>query len=111
MGQYSFATNLKKERTNRGITQHELAAGVHVAQNTVSDWEQCKSYPSIDKIYDIANFLKIPVSKLISDVQKNGCKADYTQKKQIFLKILFIPLDKECLVRYTTTIPSDTDIS
>ena len=65
MGQYSFATNLKKERTNRGITQHELATGVHVAQNTVSDWEQCKSYPSIDKIYDIANFLKIPVSKLI----------------------------------------------
>jgi DNA-binding XRE family transcriptional regulator len=54
MGQYSFATNLKKERTNRGITQHELATGVHVAQNTVSDWEQCKSYPSIDKIYDIA---------------------------------------------------------
>ena len=37
MGQYSFATNLKKERTNRGITQHELATGVHVAQNTVSD--------------------------------------------------------------------------
>lgn len=111
MGQYSFATNLKKERTNRGITQHELATGVHVAQNTVSNWEQCKSYPSIDKIYDIANFLKIPVSKLISDVQKNGCKADCTQKNKIFLKILFIPLDKECLVRYTTTIPSDTDIS
>lgn len=86
MGQYSFATNLKKERTNRGITQHELAAGVHVAQNTVSDWEQCKSYPSIDKIYDIANFLKIPVSKLISDVQKNGCKADYTQKNKFFFE-------------------------
>lgn len=84
MGQYSFATNLKKERTNRGITQHELATGVHVAQNTVSDWEQCKSYPSIDKIYDIANFLKIPVSKLISDVQKNGCKADCTQKNNFF---------------------------
>ena len=77
MGQYSFATNLKKERTN-------IATGVHVAQNTVSDWEQCKSYPSIDKIYDIANFLKIPVSKLISDVQKNGCKADYTQKNKFF---------------------------
>lgn len=83
MGQYSFATNLKKERTNRGITQHELAAGVHVAQNTVSDWEQCKSYPSIDKIYDIANFLKIPVSKLISDVQKTIVKPTDIEK-QIF---------------------------
>ena len=94
MGQYSFATNLKKERTNRGITQHELAAGVHVAQNTVSDWEQCKSYPSIDKIYDIANFLKIPVSKLISDVQKNGCKADCTQKNKFFRKFCLFHLTK-----------------
>ena len=84
MGKYSFATNLKKERTNRGITQHELATGVHVAQNTVSDWEQCKSYPSIDKIYDVANFLKIPVVRLISDVQKSDCKADYTQTNKIF---------------------------
>lgn len=94
MGQYSFATNLKKERTNRGITQHELAAGVHVAQNTVSDWEQCKSYPSIDKIYDIANFLKIPVSKLISDVQKNDCKADCTQKNKFFWKFCLFHLTK-----------------
>ena len=62
MGQYSFATNLKKERTNRGITQHELATGVHVAQNTVSDWEQCKSYPSIDKIYDIAKMAVKPTA-------------------------------------------------
>ena len=78
MERYSFATNLKNERTNKGITQQELATGVHVQQNTVSDWEQCKSYPSIDKIYDIAHFLKIPVSKLVSDVQENGCLADHT---------------------------------
>lgn len=84
MGKYSFATNLKKERKNRGITQHELATGVHVAQNTVSDWEQCKSYPSIDKIYDVANFLKIPVGRLISDVQKSNCKAYCTQTNKIF---------------------------
>lgn len=78
MERYSFATNLKNERTNKGITQQELATGVHVKQNTVSDWEQCKIYPSIDKIYDIAHFLKIPVSKLVSDVQENGCLADHT---------------------------------
>lgn len=80
MGQYSFAANLKRERTNRGITQHELATGVHVAQNTVSDWEQCKSYPSIDKIYDVANFFKISVNTLISDVQGDGSKADWTKR-------------------------------
>lgn len=84
MEQYNFATNLKTQRTNRGITQHELAVGIHVAQNTVSDWELCKCYPPIDKIYDIANFMKIPVSKLLSDTQENGCKADCTQKNKFF---------------------------
>lgn len=84
MGQYSFATNLKRERQNLEITQKELADGVHVSQNTVSDWELCKCYPPIDKIYDIANFMKIPVSKLLSDIQKNGCKADCTQKNKFF---------------------------
>jgi len=42
----------------------------------VSDWELCKCYPPIDKIYDIANFMKIPVSKLLSDIQENGCKVE-----------------------------------
>lgn len=84
MGQYNFATNLKRERTNRGITQHELAMGVHVAQNTVSDWEQCKSYPSIDKIYDVANFFKISVNTLISDAQGDGSKADWTKWNKKF---------------------------
>ena len=76
MRQYSFATNLKRERQNLEITQKELADGVHVSQNTVSDWELCKCYPPIDKIYDIANFMKIHVSKLLSDIQENGCKVE-----------------------------------
>lgn len=76
MRQYSFATNLKRERQNLEITQKELADGVHVSQNTVSDWELCNCYPPIDKIYDIANFMKIPVSKLLSDIQENGCKVE-----------------------------------
>lgn len=84
MERYSFATNLKKERTNRGVTQHELADGIGVKQNTVSAWENAERYPTIDHMYDIANYLKIPVTLLVSEIQKKPCKVDCTQNNKNF---------------------------
>lgn len=65
MEKYSFATNLKRERTNKDVTQHELARKIGVRQNTVSAWESAERYPTLDHIYDIANFLGISVSTLV----------------------------------------------
>lgn len=84
MERYSFATNLKRIRTNKGVTQHELAMNIGVKQNTVSAWENAERYPTIDHIYDIANYLKTPVSSLIAEVKKNDCKADFTSKTKNF---------------------------
>ena len=63
--EYCFAKNLRKERKNRGMTQIELAGKVGVSQTTVSQWESTEKYPTLDKIYDIANALKISVSALV----------------------------------------------
>lgn len=63
--EYCFAENLRKERKKRGMTQIELAGKVGVSQTTVSQWESTEKYPTLDKIYDIANALKISVSALV----------------------------------------------
>lgn len=63
--EYCFAKNLRKERKRRGMTQIELAGKVGVSQTTVSQWESTEKYPTLDKIYDIANALKISASALI----------------------------------------------
>lgn len=63
--EYCFAKNLRKERKRRGMTQIELAGKVGVSQTTVSQWESTEKYPTLDKIYDIANALKISVSALV----------------------------------------------
>ena len=47
------------------MSQAEVADGVGVSQRTVSAWELNERYPTIDRVYDIANFFKIPVSALI----------------------------------------------
>lgn len=63
--EYCFAKNLRKERKSKGMTQLELAGKVGVSQTTVSQWESTEKYPTLDKIYDIANALKISVSALV----------------------------------------------
>lgn len=63
--EYCFAKNLRKERKRRGMTQIELAGKVGVSQTTVSQWESTEKYPTLDKIYDIANALKISASALV----------------------------------------------
>ncbi len=64
-GQYSFSDNLRNIREKRGLSQAEVADGVGVSQRTVSAWELNERYPTIDRVYDIANFFKIPISALI----------------------------------------------
>ena len=75
MIEYNFSTNLRKIRKERGVTQNELARGIRVSQVTVSEWETNVRYPTIDRIYEIANFLKVPVNALLSDTQENDGKA------------------------------------
>lgn len=76
MEQYSFSANLRRERKKHGLTQNELAKGIGVARVTVTEWEANTRYPTIDRIYDIAKFLKIPASDLISDFQKSISKVE-----------------------------------
>ena len=64
-GQYSFSDNLRKIREKRGLSQAEVADGVGVSQRTVSAWELNERYPTTDRVYDLANFFKIPISALI----------------------------------------------
>lgn len=76
MEQYNFPMNLRRERKKRGLTQDELARGIGVARVTVTEWETNTRYPTVDRIYDIAKFLEISASTLISDPQKHESQVD-----------------------------------
>ena len=76
MEQYNFSINLRRERKKRGLTQNELAQGIGVSRVAVTEWETNTRYPTVDRLYDIAKFLKIPVTALVSDFQKTDSKVD-----------------------------------
>lgn len=62
---YQFSDKLKETRKNMGLSQAELAEGIGVSQRTIASWELNERYPTLDKLYDIAKFLKTSVRSLI----------------------------------------------
>lgn len=65
--------NLSKRLTKlRGtMTQKELSKKSHVPQSAISEIEAGKRVPRIDTLCKIAAALKISVSELLDDNQKN----------------------------------------
>lgn len=62
-----FGDKLKKLRTDRGLSQEELAAKIFVTRTAVSKWETKNGYPSIDSLKLITNLFDVTLDELISD--------------------------------------------
>jgi transcriptional regulator with XRE-family HTH domain len=67
MGQYTFPTNLRRIRKERGLSQTALAEKIGVSQASISYYEQNIEYPTVDKIYDLARVLNVEIEELISE--------------------------------------------
>ena len=60
-----FGENLKTLRKQKGFSQEELAARLHVVRQTISKWEKNLSVPDADTLIRLAEILEVPVSKLL----------------------------------------------
>ena len=56
MAEFTYL-DLQKARKAHGFTQWQLAAGVHVSEDTVKRWESGKVKPSLDDVSAIEHFL------------------------------------------------------
>lgn len=57
-----FGENLKTLRKQKGFSQEELAARLHVVRQTVSKWEKGRSVPDADALIRLAEVLEVSVS-------------------------------------------------
>jgi transcriptional regulator with XRE-family HTH domain len=66
MNKYYFSANMKRRRIELGLTQSDLANMLGISQNTISEYETDVRYPTVDKVYDIANALQTMPETLMS---------------------------------------------
>ncbi len=73
--------NIKRFRTERGITQDELAEKLSVTRQAVSNWERGKTEPDIETLDRLAQALDVSAEALIYGEEAKK------KSKQICLKI------------------------
>ena len=59
--------NIKNIRKNKGFTQEELAARLHVTRQTISKWERGASVPDAALLSDMAEIMDVSVSDLLGE--------------------------------------------
>lgn len=62
--------NIKKYRKEKGWSQEELAAALHVVRQTLSKWENNRSVPDAESLLRISEALDVSVSSLLDRTQE-----------------------------------------
>lgn len=61
---------LKEERIKKNITQEDLAEKLGISRQTISSWENGRSYPDIVNIIKISDIFNISLDKLLKEDEK-----------------------------------------
>ncbi len=63
--QIKLNETIRKLRTERGITQKELADGLGISPQSVSRWEKGQAYPDMEMLPKLADFFHVSVDELM----------------------------------------------
>ena len=57
---------LKQARTNRGLTQAELAARLRLKRPAISNWERTKNFPKSERLTEVAKTLGVTTEWILT---------------------------------------------
>ena len=86
--------NISKIRKDNNLTQDDLASKYFVTRQTISNWENGKTYPDLETLVKLSNDFNISLDVLLKEDEKmvkeidNKVKA--TKKYKNILKYVFI---------------------
>ena len=60
-------TQIKKYRSDMGISQEELAEKVYVSRQTISNWETGKNYPDIHSLLLLKSLFNVSLDDLLRE--------------------------------------------
>lgn len=68
----SFGETLRRLRTEKGLSQQQLAVRLHMERPSVANWEAGRRMPDAATIYQIAEALSVDSSALLSAADDSG---------------------------------------
>lgn len=92
----NISKQLKNYRKEFNISQEELAEIIHVSRQTISNWENSKSYPDLQSLLLLGEYFKISLDELVKgdiedmkkELESKEIKANELKKLSIYSLIL-----------------------
>ncbi len=84
----NFAKNVSTLRSEKKMTQSELASKLNYSDKSVSKWERGESVPPIETLKAIADLFGVTIDYLISDNGNGNLDKTYTPKENSKNKII-----------------------
>lgn len=83
---------IKEARTEKKMTQQELADLLNISRSAVSNWESGRNYPDLDTIVRLSDILEISLNKLLREdkimVKEISEEQRKNSKRKLMLKII-----------------------
>lgn len=87
---------LKEARTKAGLTQEEVTEKINVSRQTISNWENNKSYPDIVSVINLSDLYSISLDKLLKEdndmIQYLEASTNKVKSIQKFSKLIQISI-------------------
>ena len=90
----TFGEIIKKLRTDKGLTQDELAEKIYVTRTAISKWESDRGFPNIESLKAISKYFSISLDELLSGEEILAiAENDNKQKERTLRNLIFGLLD------------------
>lgn len=92
---HTVGERIRNYRLDKGITQEELAFRVNTSSAYISNIENAKKRPSLNKLIEISEVLGVTVNDLIYPHTENG---SFTESSELSRMIALFPSDKQKVI-------------
>lgn len=87
-----IGSKLKSARTKMGMTQEKVAEEIGVSRQTISNWENNKSFPDIVSVISLSNLYSVTLDELLKEDKKMieylGKITNEVKSRQKFSKLI-----------------------
>lgn len=60
-----LARQLKAKREERGLSQDEVSKAIFVSRQTISNWENDKTYPDVQSLLLLSQLFEVSIDELV----------------------------------------------
>ena len=93
---------MKKARINAGLTQEQVAESLGVSRQTISNWENDKTYPDIISVIKISDLYSVSLDHLLKERSESSMSnymeyleesTNIVKSKEKLMKVTLIATD------------------